>query len=171
MYDVTVLVNDAQCQAALRESIPARGRRANYLAHLESLADTYQAKLIFYRPGGYVWDKATKREIKLTWVGQCDSELKTIETPLPLMRGHYLTGLHEFGHLVAGDGEGVAWRWAIEHSHYTLTGADIGHVINEVLTHPDFSTGEGISEAEVLLSWLEASYGIDARNRTSESKQ
>jgi hypothetical protein len=125
------LKGKADYQRELRATIPAGGRRAMYLDHLHALAEATGAILTLYHPRGFI----------AQWAG----EIKRvpgfplqITTPLPLTRGHYLTGLHEFGHAHHPDlpgngsvtargvyGELMAHVWAFEHSRVSVTRDDI----------------------------------------------
>ncbi len=101
------------------------GRRELYLDHLHELADDTGAVLTFYHPKGFIaqWRAETHRAFR--------GRPAHITTPLPFTQSHYLTGLHEFGHVYQADlggtsnhgvtpegiyGELMAHVWAFEHS-------------------------------------------------------
>jgi hypothetical protein len=122
-------------QRELRSTIAPGGLRAVYLDHLHALADETGTVLTLHHPRGF----------HALWVGQAKRPhlpglAAQVAAPLPLTRTHYLTGLHEFGHIFnlelggtshhgatpAGVyGELVAHVWAFEHSKVPIAGRDV----------------------------------------------
>ncbi len=131
----TFLEQIANRQRELRAMIPPGGRRAMYLEHLHALAEDSGTILSLYHPKGFIaqWRGETQRLPGMP---------PEITTPLPLTRAHYLTGLHEFGHVYNPDlrgtshhgvtaegiyGELMAHLWAFEHSKVPIAEQDLRH--------------------------------------------
>lgn len=120
------MAKGAARQLDLRNTIRPGGRRALYLDHLHALAEDTGVVLALYHPKGFVanWRAETQQPFS-------PGERAHITTPLPLTASHYLTGLHEFGHVYRPElggtsnhgvtpegiyGEVMAHLWAFEHS-------------------------------------------------------
>ncbi len=132
----TYIEAEAAHQRELRAMIAPGGLRAIYLDHLHALADETGAVLTLYRPGpAFIaeWVGTTKRPLLPGLPVQ-------VITPLPLTRMHYLTGLHEFGHVFNPElvgtshhgvtaegiyGELMADVWAFEHAKVPVAERDI----------------------------------------------
>jgi hypothetical protein len=169
------LAGQARYQRELRAMIPPGGRRALYLDHLHELADDSGALLTLYHPKGFIarWKGETRR-----W-----GDRVTVTTPLPLTRGHYLTGLHEFGHVYQPEsggsgliaysrtpfgcfddacrgvyGELMAYVWAFQRSRIPIVRDDVCEARDIVMAHAKDGGWEGGPVEEWVRTELRQQY-------------
>ena len=158
---------DAEEQLRLRAMIRPGGRRELYLDHLHELADDTGAALTFYHPKGFIAQWRAETRIVSGMPAR-------ITTPLPFTQSHYLTGLHEFGHVYQADlggtsnhgvtpegiyGELMAHVWAFEHSKVLpIPDRDLEHARISLLFDARENGWTGGSVADFLPAHLRNPY-------------